>query len=135
MKLLVDTHFVLAILERDVTSRFPCFIDALNDPANSIFVSVVSLWEIGIKFRLKKLDAGVPLDEIVPTLDRLGIVLLGLTPSHSVGDTAPEPPTRDPFDRMLIVQAGMEGMQLVTVDRALAEHPVAFRPSGVSKGR
>jgi PIN domain nuclease of toxin-antitoxin system len=46
---------------------------------------------------------------------------------HVITLVLPEPPTRDPFDRLLLAQAQVEGLQLVTIDRALIDHPLAYR--------
>ena len=63
MRLLLDTHFVLALLRRELVEKFPRLTDALSEK-NAPVVSVASLWEIAIKTRLGKLDPGLPLEEI-----------------------------------------------------------------------
>jgi PIN domain nuclease of toxin-antitoxin system len=88
---------------------------------------VASLWEIAIKSRLNKLDPGMALDAMQPTLEGTGITILPINVGHVIAVVAPEPATRDPFDRLLLAQCEVEGLQLVTIDRALVEHPLAFR--------
>ncbi len=57
----------------------------------------------------------------------MGISLLDIDHHHVLAELDPEPATRDPFDRLLLAQCQVEGMQLVTIDRALAGHPLAWR--------
>jgi len=127
MRLLLDTHMVLAILRRDVGQRFPDVPELLADPDTVSFASIASLWEIAIKTRLGKLDPGMPLNEIAPSLDAIGLSLLGIEISHVITAAEPEPNTRHPFDRLLLSQCQIENLKLLTVDRALADHPHAFK--------
>jgi len=57
-----------------------------------------------------------------------GLEILAIEVAHVLHAVDPEPPTRDPFDRLLLAQCHVEGLKLVTVDRALVDHPPAFRP-------
>ncbi len=91
--------------------------------------SIVSLWEIAIKVRLGKLMTRVALADIAGTLESQGVTRVGLNVHHVVREAEPVPMTRDPFDRLLLAIAQIEGWKLVTVDRALTSHPAAFRPS------
>lgn len=88
---------------------------------------MASLWEIAIKSRLGKLDAGVPLERMQSSLQDAGLTILPIEIKHVLTAADPEPPTRDPFDRLLLAQCQVEGLQLVTIDRALVDHPLAFR--------
>ncbi len=94
---------------------------------NTLAVSVVSIWEIAIKQELGKLPRALRPDTIAPLMRAQGAVVLDVTESHAAHLLYPLPPTRDPFDRLLLAQAQIEGMRFVTVDRALADHPVTFR--------
>jgi len=127
MRLLLDTHMILAILRGDIGERFPDVPELLADQETVGFASIASLWEIAIKTRLGKLDPGMPLDEIARSLDEIGLSLLGIEISHVITAAEPEPSTRDPFDRLLLSQCQIENLQLLTVDRALADHPHAFK--------
>ncbi len=64
MKLLLDTHIVLAFLRREFDSQFPAFHKFFSGETILGFVNVASLWEIAIKSRLGKLDPGMPLDQM-----------------------------------------------------------------------
>ncbi|MBB5668193.1 PIN domain nuclease of toxin-antitoxin system [Rhizobium leguminosarum] len=127
MRLLLDTHIVLAILRKDVGQRFPEIAALLGDSKTEGFVSVASLWETAIKARLGKLDPGMPLEDIARSLEEIGLILLRIEIQHVITAADPEPETRDPFDRLLLAQCKVEGLQLATVDRLLVGHPLALR--------
>jgi PIN domain nuclease of toxin-antitoxin system len=57
----------------------------------------------------------------------MGLVMLVINPEHVLATVEPEPATRDPFDRLLLGQCQVENMRLVTLDRALSSHPLAWR--------
>ncbi len=126
MTLLLDTHFVLAVIDRKVGVSYPAYAKVVND--SQCRFSVVSLWEIAIKVRLGKLATRVAVADMAQTLEEQGVACIALTIQHVVAEAMPVPATRDPFDRLLIAIAQTEGMRLITVDRALADHPVTWRP-------
>jgi PIN domain nuclease of toxin-antitoxin system len=127
MRLLIDTQIVLWTLDRSLTSRHPKLYAILSDSGSGIFVSVATLWEIAIKTRLRKLENDWQLDELPLLLKAQAIAILPIEVTHALSDIIPDIPTRDPFDRLLLAQAQIEGMRFVTVDKALADHPVTFR--------
>jgi PIN domain nuclease of toxin-antitoxin system len=53
--------------------------------------------------------------------------VLPIVTAHVIAHVAPEPPTRDPFDRLLLAQCKTEARRLVTIDRALVDHPLAAK--------
>lgn len=127
MQVLLDTHIVLAAIEERL-DRLPDNIHRLlADPGPSIWVSVTSLWEVEIKSRIGKLAVPIPLRQWPDALFLLGAQLIGIEFQHVVAEIGPEPPTKDPFDRLLLGVCAAENLQLVTVDRALAAHPLAWR--------
>lgn len=127
MRLLLDSHILLA-LALDRLPEVSLEADRLirRDDAD-LWASVASLWEIAIKTRLGKLDPGLPLESLPQFYEAMGITLLPVTTSHALASVDPLPPTRDPFDRMLLAQCRVEGFYLVTLDRALRDHPQAWR--------
>lgn len=126
MRLLLDSHVVVAISLQELNGRYPAISRLLDDRDTLAFVSTASLWEIAIKARLGKLAIGAPVSVLPSYLEALGIVILPVEASHAVAALDTEPPTKDPFDRMLLAQCQVEGFQLVTADRALVGHPLAW---------
>jgi len=124
MRLLLDTHaFIWWVNEPE---RLPPKIyRACEDAANSLFLSVVSIWEMQIKLGTGKLTLKRQLQHIVE--DQQGSNRLEMLPVRMPHLWAlPGLPALhgDPFDRMLVAQAGVEDMFLVTANRALTNYPV-----------
>jgi PIN domain nuclease of toxin-antitoxin system len=122
-RLLIDTHALLWWLSDDPalssTAR-----TAVADPANEPLVSAASVWEIAIKRSLGKLTA----PEHMP--DRIadeGFAWLPVSASHAWRVRELPPHHRDPFDRLLVAQALVEDVPIVTSDRWFAEYGVAVR--------
>jgi PIN domain nuclease of toxin-antitoxin system len=126
VRLLLDTNILVALLRQE-DGRLGEAILALLVGPDAKMVSVASLWEIAIKTRLGKLDPRRPLDAIPGYCNSIGLALLPIDHRHALAAVDPEPSTRDPFDRLLLGQCAVEGMRLVTLDRALALHPYAWR--------
>jgi PIN domain nuclease of toxin-antitoxin system len=126
VRLLLDTNIVIPLLEERTASLPAAVTRDLHAFADSLSVSVASLWEIAIKNRLGKLPLKTPLLHIPDTLAEAGIRLLPISAAHALTEIVPLPDTRDPFDRLLLAQCEVEGMRLVTRDRALAAHPLAW---------
>lgn len=126
MRLLVDTHILIALAERNSIPQ--PLMDAMNDFESDLYASVASLWEIAIKVRLGKLPLKMPLDAFPTFLAKSRFALVGIRASHALALADPEPQTRDPFDRMLLTQCQVEGFRLITLDRSLVAHPLAWRP-------
>jgi len=125
MNLLLDTHVFLAVLE-ERTDIFPPGIQGLlSGPANAFHISVASLWEIAIKWRLGKLTLSVELDHLPGLITVIGAALIPINAHHVLASVRPEPATRDPFDRLLLAQCQVERLRLVTIDRALVGHKLA----------
>ena len=126
MRLLLDTHIFLALIERKTANLPAAVAEALSDFDGEHFLSAASLWEIAIKSRLGKLRLKTRLDALSELLEMLGVGIIAIDAPRP-RRREPEPTTRDPFDRMLLAQCQIEGLKLVTVDRALASHPLAVR--------
>ena len=130
MRLLLDTHILLAVLEKRTANVALGVRTLLANPAGEFHVSVASLWEIAIKWRLGKLHLSVGLETLPGLLGEVGIGLLAINEHHVLAGVEPESLTRDPFDRLLLAQCQVEGLRLVTVDRALVSHAMAARAGG-----
>jgi PIN domain nuclease of toxin-antitoxin system len=94
------------------------------DPGNEVFVSVVSAWEIAVKWMGGRLELAEPPGRLVPVQRRAhGIQSLALD-EEAVLHVARLPPLhRDPFDRMLVSQALVHGLTIVTPDELIAQYP------------
>ena len=97
----------------------------ITSPNNEIFVSAVSVWEITIKRALGKLRAP---DDLVGAIREYGFLELPITSSQA--ERAGNLPLihRDPFDRMLVAQAELEGLVLITNDSNIRRYGVSVMP-------
>jgi len=130
MRLLLDSQVLLAVVRKDVAAKLGSAIDLLlRSPANDKIISAASLWEIAIKHRLSKLHFALPLEDFPGYFTSMGFDLLAVDHRHAIERLANELQTRDPFDRLLLAQCQVEGLLLVTIDRALKIHPLAWRPA------
>ncbi|MEN3148312.1 type II toxin-antitoxin system VapC family toxin [Neorhizobium sp. IRAMC:178] len=127
MRLLLDTHIALAMVNGSFEDQFPTVRRLLIENIATGFVSVASIWEIAIKSRLGKLATDIPVEQIPDFLRFSVLTILPIDIPHVITAAEPEPDTRDPFDRLLLAQCQVEGLQLVTIDRALVGHRLAFK--------
>ena len=127
MRLLLDSHILLAITRGQAASLGRAIVSLLDTRDHKKIVSVASLWEVAIKHRLSKLALRMPLHDLPDYFISLEYSLLDISYQHAIEELIEVPPTRDPFDRLLLAQCQLEGMRLVTLDRALAAHPLAWR--------
>jgi PIN domain nuclease of toxin-antitoxin system len=124
---LLDTHVFLALIGPGAASLPTAVAALLRDGGNEHHLSAASLWEIAIKCRLGKLKLTHEVGALPELLDALGVKIVAIDERHALASVEPEPITRDPFDRMLLAQCQVEGLRLVTVDRAIVSHPLAAR--------
>jgi len=118
VRLLLDTHTLLWFL-RDDPALAPTAKARIEDPANQKFVSVASCWEIAIKAGLGKLTLREPAATLLGReIPRNNFDLLGISLQHATAVEGLPLHHRDPFDRLLVVQARIEGIALVSVDTA-----------------
>jgi PIN domain nuclease of toxin-antitoxin system len=122
VRLLLDTHLLL--WAADSVKRVPRRARALmSDPMNELVFSVASLWEIAIKSKLNRSDFQVDARTLRRGLIDNGYHELPIISEHAVAiDTLP-PIHKDPFDRLLIAQATVEDITLLTDDLTLAQYP------------
>jgi PIN domain nuclease of toxin-antitoxin system len=118
LRLLLDTHVLLWSL--DEPERLgPDAAAALREPGLATVISVATLWEIAIKRTLGQLRAPENLPEL---LLRMGHELLDIRVEHAWRVQALPPHHRDPFDRLLVAQAQVENLALVTHDRQIERY-------------
>lgn len=124
MKLLLDTCAFLWVVTGSAELS-PRARDAFQSPANEVYLSPVSAWEIAVKHALGRLPLTDPPDQLVPAQRRAHrIDELPLTEDAVL--YLPKLPDwhKDPFDRMLVCQALASGLTLLTPDPELARYPV-----------
>ena len=123
MKLLLDTcTFLWAGEGRKVPRSARA---AICDPENAVFLSVISTWEISIKHDLGRMPLPDVPERYLPRLrERLGLTPLALDEASTLHLRRLPTVHRDPFDRMLICQALVHGLTIVTPDRLINEYPV-----------
>ena len=121
MNLLLDTHVLLWWLDDPTTLLSEQALTAIRDPDNKITVSVVSAWEIAIKKALNKLEAPEDLKEMI--VDS-GFELMPVDYEHAWQVKDMPLHHRDPFDRLLVSQATVKNLTLVTRDPKLKPYNV-----------
>jgi PIN domain nuclease of toxin-antitoxin system len=123
MKLLLDTQTFSWLVEGSPNLSVAAQT-ALADPANALYLSVASVWELAIKTGNRKLALSDPLDVYVSKWTAAyQLALLPINTPHALGLVGLPDHHRDPFDRMLIAQAMVEGMTLVSADAKFAPYP------------
>jgi len=122
VRLLLDTHILLWWLADDPAMPVAARA-AILDRQSDIFVSTATVWEIAIKHALGRLD--FPLSEVEGVLADEGFVPLPIAVAHAARAGSLPTIHRDPFDRMLVAQAQIEGLTLVSVDSQVRRYAVA----------
>ncbi|KKB10875.1 twitching motility protein PilT [Devosia geojensis] len=126
MKLLLDTHLLLwAAGEPDRLPR--AALAEIENDENELIFSAASLWEVAIKRSLGREDFTVDARLLRRGLLDNGYEELPITGEHTVGIDVLPPLHKDPFDRILISQAIVEGITLLTVDERVARYPAPVR--------
>jgi len=130
--ILVDTH-VWLWLNGSVERLSSGALELLSSPETEVYLSAASAWEIGIKHTAGRLSLPLPPDEyIAHRLVDNGISPLPIHHGHALRAASLPFHHRDPFDRMLVAQAQMEGFKLMTADRVLIEYDVEIVWAGTS---
>ena len=126
MRLLVDTHVIL--WASDFPQKLPPeAAKLLSDPANILFFSSAVIWEIAIKGTSGRKDFAFDPDNVRRDLLANGYLELPITSAHAAAVRNLPPIHKDPFDRILIAQAMLEGVTLLTNDRKVARYPGPIR--------
>ncbi|PPE67320.1 type II toxin-antitoxin system VapC family toxin [Caldimonas caldifontis] len=126
MKLLLDTHLLLwAASAPERLSEAARML--LTAPENELFFSAASLWEVAIKRGLGRNDFQVDPRVLRRSLLDNGYQELPVTSEHAVSVDQLPPVHKDPFDRLLVAQATVEGVMLLTSDTQVARYPGPVR--------
>jgi PIN domain nuclease of toxin-antitoxin system len=126
MKLLLDTH-VLLWAAGSPEQLPPDARVMLEDTDNALLFSAASLWEIAIKRGLGRADFQVDARVLRRGLLDNGYQELPITSEHAVFIDSLPPIHKDPFDRILVAQAMVEGVTLLTADALVAQYPGSIR--------
>ena len=124
MRLLLDTHIALWAVVDD-RRLGPTATDLIADPANEVFVSAASLWEIAIKHRLARGNANdmpVSAQEAFGYFREAGYALLDIAATHVLAVERLPMLHADPFDRILVAQALTVPLRLLTRDARVARY-------------
>jgi PIN domain nuclease of toxin-antitoxin system len=124
MKILVDTHTFL--WWNEASSKLSRRASTLlADSRNTLFLSVASVWELVMKVQSGKLKIPEPPSIYVPTrAAHYGIEILPITLAHALAVESLPAHHRDPFDRILVAQAQVEKLPILTVDQEVRRYSI-----------
>lgn len=124
MRLLLDTHTLLWLVAGEPQLSTTA-THLLVNPANELLLSAATYWEIAIKVSLGKYRLSDPLADFINEAVRLyGLTIMPTTPQHAEAIVSLPHHHKDPFDRLLIAQAKVEDVALVSCDKAFDAYSV-----------
>lgn len=123
MRLLLDTHCWLWLKDDPARLPSPLRRRIMRDPTTLVF-SAVSAMEIGIKHALGRLRLAANPVQVIDEFREDGVSMLSATVEHALQSAALPLLHRDPFDRLLVAQAQIEGLTLVTADANILAYAV-----------
>lgn len=123
MKVLLDTHALLWWFQEDpsLSSKARRTLAAID---NQVFVSTATVWEMAIKNRAGKLEIPELLDELDAKLVDEGMQVLPISLDHAVRAGALPVHHKDPFDRMLVAQAQVENLSVISSDAIFEKYGI-----------
>lgn len=125
MRVLVDSHTIIWAVD-DPGRLGPVASRILPDPANELLVIAGTAWEIAVKVSVGKLNLSLPFrDWLSQALATLGAIFLPITIDHAAAQVGLPFHHRDPFDRLLIAQAMVEGVPVVSADPTFDLYPIS----------
>ena len=123
MRVLLDTHIFLWL--NSEPKRLGEHLSMLQDERTDLLVSAASSWEIAIKFTLGRLNLPEPPARYVPDrMRRLQATAVSIDHDHALEVAVLPPIHRDPFDRILLAQAGRLRVPLLTADKTVDSYPI-----------
>jgi PIN domain nuclease of toxin-antitoxin system len=124
VRLLLDTHALVWYVDQDHLLSAAART-AMSDPANDLLLSAASIWEIAIKVALNKLSLAMPYRQwIDQAMADLGVAVLPITAEYADVQTRLTFHHRDPFDRLLVAQAQVENVPLVSADPVFEQYGI-----------
>lgn len=129
MSYLLDTHILLWWIFNDPKLDIECR-DIIRNPEHRILISSVSAWEIATKYRIGKLpEAKQIVEAYSKILHQAKFIELAMTSAHALRAGSLPISHRDPFDRMLMAQAELENLPIITYDKAFQTGLIQVIPS------
>ena len=126
MKILLDTHILIWFVKDDklLTKKA---VEEITNAENEIYYSIISILEVEIKHINHPAEISLSGEQLLNFCKEYGFIQVPLEPSHilelkNLQRRADSPPHKDPFDRLLICQAIVENMQLMTHDNRISEY-------------
>ena len=119
---LLDTHVLIWSLFD--TDKLSDKVEQITTENDNVFVSIVSLWEIAIKQTIGKLDIDCSILEIADQCRELDIDIIGIHPQHLGAIKSLPQYHNDPFDRLIIAQATVDGYTLITKDSIIPRYNI-----------
>ena len=124
MRLLLDTHALIWAVDQP-SQLGPAAVLALQDSSNDLLLSVGTIWEIAIKVGLKKLALSLPYRQWMgQAMADLGVSALPITVEFADVQAGLPSHHKDPFDRLLVAQAQVENVLLVSVDSIFDQYGI-----------
>lgn len=123
MQLLIDAHILIWFLEGSnslIESRRQIIADSQND----VFVSIATLWEIAIKISIGRLSLAAPLANVFKQIGTENFEILPISPEHTLQVSTLPFYHRDPFDRIIIAQAQVENLLIMTDDDEFGNYTI-----------
>ena len=125
MRVLIDTHVFLWWVSEGGTRVSEQARELLSDGTNRVSMSIASVWEIAIKVGTGKMAVPEPLERYLPgRLRQQGVDLMSIELPHVFRAGELPPLHGDPFDRLLVAQAQIEGIPILTADPAIGRYDV-----------
>ena len=121
MKYLLDTHTFLWFITDDKQLSAKA-TKAIVNPDAAKYVSMASFWEIAIKLNIGKLELDMPFDDLLQQMDINGFTLLPIEFAHTSAVCALDRHHGDPFDRMIIAQAQVEDLIVISIDKNFSKY-------------
>lgn len=126
MNYLLDTHTLIWAIT-DNKKSLGSVREEIKNLNNECLVSIASCWEIGIKLSLKKLELNSSLNQIFETITLSAFKILPIAPDHIIQVSKLQLHHRDPFDRLIIAQAMVENLTIITKDREFSQYDVNIK--------